>query len=139
MAMRTLRPNLQRELADYLTLREIWRDAPLLYVRQRFGIEPTTQQAAILDALLPPGAKVSVRSGHGIGKSSSAAWAISWFLETHDYAKVPCTAPSSHQLRDILWAELSKWRRLADAQSTERGDHPAFWLTRLFTLLDRKT
>jgi hypothetical protein len=120
---------------QYLELRDRWRDNPVLYVRQRFGLEPTPQQAQILEAILPPGAKVSVRSGHGIGKSSSAAWAVSWMLETHDYAKVPCSAPSSHQLRDILWGELSKWRRHADALSAARGDPPRFWLSRLFKLL----
>jgi len=26
-------------------------------------------------------------------------------------AKVPCTAPTLHQLKDILWAELSKWHQ----------------------------
>src|SRR5947207_1602968 len=125
----------QRYLDTYLSLRDLWRDSPSLYVRQRFGVEPTWQQAMILDAILPYGAKVSVRSGHGIGKSGSAAWVISWFLETHDFAKVPCTAPSSHQLRDILWGELSKWRRRADELSAERGDHPRFWITRLFKLI----
>jgi hypothetical protein len=120
---------------QYLELRDRWRESPVLYVRQRFGMEPTPQQSQILEAILPPGAKVSVRSGHGIGKSSSAAWAVSWMLETHDYAKVPCSAPSSHQLRDILWGELSKWRRHADALSAARGDPQRFWLSRLFKLL----
>jgi hypothetical protein len=122
-------------LPIYLQLRECWKANPLLYVQQRFGAEPTWQQREILHAITPPGAKVSVRSGHGIGKSSSAAWIVSWFLETHNFAKVPCTAPSSHQLRDILWGELSKWRRRADELSAQRGDHPRFWLSRLFRLL----
>ena len=108
----------------YLRLRKRWRAAPVLYVQQRFGVEPTAQQVLILTALVPPGAKVTVRSGHGIGKSSCAAWAVLWYLETHDYAKVPCTAPTAHQLRDILWGELSKWRRHADEESRRRGDHP---------------
>ena len=122
------------QLDIYFQLREVWRDSPLLYVRQRFGLEPTPHQATILKNIMPYGAKVSIRSGHGIGKSSTAAWIISWFLETHDFAKVPCTAPSSHQLRDILWGELSKWRRHADALSSQRKDHPRFWLSRLFKL-----
>lgn len=120
----------------YVELRDRWRTNPLLYVQQRFGVDPTPQQAQILGAILPLGAKVSVRSGHGIGKSSSAAWAISWFLETHDYAKVPCTAPTSHQLQDILWGELAKWRRLADEQSRQRRQHPNFYLTNLFRLIN---
>jgi hypothetical protein len=122
------------QTAMYLELRALWRGSPLIYVQQRFGIEPTWQQREILEAIAPPGAKVTVRSGHGIGKSSSAAWVVCWFLETHDFARVPCTAPSSHQLRDILWGELSKWRRIADERSHERGDPPRFWLSALFKL-----
>src|SRR5215470_6532724 len=86
----------------YLRLRQHWRRDPVIYVCQRFGATPTAQQVEILQAVAPPGAKVSVRSGHGIGKSSGAAWVICWFLETHDFGKVPCTAPSSHQLHDVL-------------------------------------
>src|SRR6516165_7514458 len=118
----------------YLELRELWRTAPVLYTQQRFGVTPTPQQVQILEAIAPPGAKVSVRSGHGIGKSSSAAWVIFWHLETHDFGKIPCTAPSSHQLRDILWGQLSKWRRHADEQSARREDHPALYLSSLFHL-----
>jgi hypothetical protein len=103
-------------------------------VRQRFGSAPTAQQAAILEAIAPAGAKVSVRSGHGIGKSAAAAWCVCWHLECFDFAKVPCTAPTGHQLKDVLWGELSKWRRAADRQSEARGDHPRLWLSRLFRL-----
>lgn len=123
-------------LKEYVALREHWRDAPRLYVRQRFGVTPTWQQDHILESILPYGAKVSVRSGHGIGKSSCAAWIISWFLETHDYAKIPCTAPSSHQLQDVLWAELAKWRRQADVISEQQGWPPRTWLSQLFTLVN---
>ena len=119
----------------YLELRELWRTAPVLYTQQRFGVTPTPQQVQILEAIAPPGAKVSVRSGHGIGKSSSAAWIIFWHLETHDFGKIPCTAPNSHQLRDILWGELSKWRRRADEQSAALGIPSRFWLTTLFKLV----
>jgi hypothetical protein len=56
-------------------------------------------------------------------------------LETHDFAKVPCTAPSSHQLRDILWGELSKWRRQADVRSEVLNLPRRFWLSTLFRLV----
>jgi phage terminase large subunit len=123
-------------LDQYVELRRLWRRCPMTYVQDRFGVTPTWQQQAILEAILPSGAKVSVRSGHGIGKSSSAAWIISWFLETHDFAKVPCTAPTSRQLRDILWGELSKWRRIADELSAARHDAACFHLTNLFRLIN---
>ena len=132
--MQTTSPQWHADLAAYRDLREHWRDSTRLYVRQRFGVEPTPQQVQILEAILAPGAKVSVRSGHNTGKSTSAAWLIYWFLETHDFAKIPCTAPSAHQLGDVLWGELSKWRRYADELSARRGDHPRLWLSRLFKL-----
>ena len=121
-----------RQAKAYLRLRRHWRADPVRYVTQRFGVGPTAQQVQILQAIAQTGAKVSVRSGHGIGKSACAAWTLLWYLETHNYARVPCTAPSSHQLRDILWGELSKWRRFADAHSAARSDHPALWLSALF-------
>ena len=72
----------------------------------------------------------------GMASARVVGWpgSICWFLETHDYGKVPCTAPSSHQLRDVLWGELAKWRRHADEQSARRGDHPALALSALFHL-----
>jgi hypothetical protein len=35
-------------------------------------------------------------------------------------------------LRDILWSELAKWLRQADAESARRGDHPDLYLSQLF-------
>src|SRR4029453_17526749 len=101
MRMPTLTdPTYLRQGRAYLKLRRHWRRDPVAYVAQRFGAQPTWQQVQILQAIAPPGPKVSIRSGHGIGKTTAAAWGVLWHLETHDFAKVPCTAPSSHQLRD---------------------------------------
>jgi hypothetical protein len=121
-------------LDAYLELRTYWRDDPVLYAIQRLGLTPTHQQRRILDAMAPAGAKVSVRSGHNIGKSAAAAAIIWWQLETHDLARIPCTAPTSAQLRQVLWGELGKWRRAADLHSQQRGDPKRLWLSTLFTL-----
>ncbi|MFW5834552.1 MAG: DEAD/DEAH box helicase family protein, partial [Pseudomonadota bacterium] len=107
------------------------------YVRDRFGARPTAQQREILRSV-EPGAKVTCRSGHGTGKTTSAAWIVWWWLETSAYPRIPCTAPTSHQLRDVLWAELHKWVRKADEVSRRRGEPEVLWLSRLFsTLSDR--
>jgi phage terminase large subunit len=123
---------LEQALAAYHLLRSHWRYDPVRYARERLGLQPTWQQETILRAVAPDASKVSVRSGHGVGKSSTLATVVWWFLETVDFAKIPCTGPSSHQLRDVLWSELSKWRRSADAVSEARGDHPRVWLSKLF-------
>lgn len=55
--------------------------------------------------------KISVRSGHGAHKTGFTAVAILWFLICYHPCKIPCTAPSSHQLNDVLWPEVAKWMR----------------------------
>ena len=68
---------------------------------------------AITNAVQGKGAKrIAVRSGHGIGKTAMMAWIILWYLFTHDKAQVPCTAPTSDQIHDILWKECMKWIQL---------------------------
>jgi hypothetical protein len=43
------------------------------------------------------------------------AWCVIWFHACYFPAKTPCTAPTSHQLEDVLWSEIAKWhRRLCD-------------------------
>jgi hypothetical protein len=39
------------------------------------------------------------------------AWTILWFQVCYFPTKIPCTAPSAPQLKDVLWAELAKWHR----------------------------
>ncbi len=54
---------------------------------------------------------VCVSAGGGIGKSALAALLIIWFLPTHLFSKVPTTAPSRKQLKDVLWSEIAFWIR----------------------------
>lgn len=122
----------QEELGVYKRLRSTWRTDAERYARERLGMKPTWQQRKIFEAITPEGAKVSVRSGHGIGKSGATAGSVLWFLETRDFPKIPCTAPTSHQLRDVLWAEISKWIRSSDRLSRSLGVHPALWLSSMF-------
>lgn len=88
---------------------------PVAFVREYLGAEPEIWQAAALQAIASDD-RVAIRSGHGVGKSSLFAWVILWWLCTRYPAKVACTAPTAHQLSDVLWGELAKWmRRLPDA------------------------
>lgn len=52
---------------------------------------------------------ISVRSGHGTGKSADVALLLLWFLFCFKDAQIPCTAPTSDQLKDILWKEIQLW------------------------------
>lgn len=83
---------------------------PVEFVEDIIGVKPDAEQAKILQSVAD-NPMTSVRSGHGVGKSAVEAWVAIWFLSTRPFPKIPCTAPTQHQLFDILWAEISKWLR----------------------------
>uniref|UniRef100_A0A831TG64 Terminase B n=1 Tax=Thermorudis peleae TaxID=1382356 RepID=A0A831TG64_9BACT len=85
-----------------------YADRPVEFVEDLIGATPDPWQAAALDALAR-GKSVAVRSGHGVGKTALAAWAVIWKLACFPHARVPATAPTQHQLLDILWPEIAKW------------------------------
>lgn len=89
-----------------------WRSGgPCLFAKEVLGADPTEQQwDASRNLVLKR--RVSIRSGHGTGKSTFMAWCVMWFLACYFPAKVPATAPTSHQLEDVLWSEIAKWHRV---------------------------
>jgi hypothetical protein len=95
-----------------------YADKPVYFVEDIIGVTPDPEQASILQSVAG-NAMTSVRSGHGVGKTSIEAWAVIWFMATRPFPKVPCTSPTQHQLFDILWAEISKWLRNAPALERE--------------------
>ena len=83
---------------------------PTAFVKDIIQATPDKEQAKILESVAK-NQLTTVRSGHGVGKSTVEAWVVIWFLLTRPFPKIPCTAPTQHQLFDILWAEISKWIR----------------------------
>lgn len=70
---------------------------------------PEPWQREVLDKLGAGATRISIRSGHGVGKSALLAWVVIWFQATRYPAKIGTTAPTAHQLEDILWAEIGVW------------------------------
>lgn len=87
-----------------------YADNPVDFVEDVIRAKPDANQRDILNSVARY-PMTSVRSGHGIGKSAAESWLAIWFLTTRPYPKIPCTAPTQHQLWDILWAEIAKWLR----------------------------
>ena len=77
------------------------------------GVEPDAWQARVLGAL-GRGENVSIRSAHGVGKSALLSWCVLWALCCFPHSKVPCTAPTEHQLWDVLWAEIGRWLKRSE-------------------------
>ena len=122
------------DVIAWKNLRERWRENPAAYMQYRIGRAPTSQQRQLLNAIAPEDAKVSIRAGHGLGKTACLAVVVFWYLECFDHAKIPCTAPSSSQLRDVLWSELAKLVRISDLTSKANGLPSGFWLSDLFRI-----
>lgn len=99
-----------------------WRKGgPALFAQEALGAKPTDQQWEASRAIVAK-RRVSIRSGHGTGKSTFMAWCVLWFLACYFPAKVPATAPTSHQLEDVLWSEIAKWHRVLKDKYPALGD-----------------
>jgi len=77
------------------------------------GTHLTWQQFMIIKAVENAAQKkgklrISVRSGHGIGKTTVMSWILLWYLFNHKEAQIGATAPSHAQMHDALWKECYK-------------------------------
>lgn len=88
-----------------------YRKDPVSFVTHVLGVVPDKWQGELLTAIAEGNRRISVRSGHGVGKSTTFAWAAIWFILTRYPAKVVVTAPTTAQLFDALFAEIKKWIR----------------------------
>lgn len=86
---------------------EEWQKEILLLVRDKM--------ISIDDAI----ARISIRSGHGIGKSAMVSILILWAMLKEDTRGV-VTANSERQLRTKTWAELGKWFQMYIAKDLFR-------------------
>ena len=53
--------------------------------------------------------RLTIRSGTGVGKTSGVSALILWHLAVFPDSKIPCTAPTSPQIKAVLWPEIRKW------------------------------
>ncbi len=94
---------------DMISRYGLTEDGPGLFVREILGATPEPYQEDLLRAVGRGERKISVRSGHGTGKSTALSWAMLWFTLFRFPNKVVVTAPTTAQLFDALFAELKRW------------------------------
>src|SRR6185312_12636501 len=81
---------------------------PRLFVTELLRAQPEPWQAEALDAISNHD-RVSIRAGHGVGKTTYEAWVTLWFIFTRVPHRVLVTANSQDQLRDTIWPEIRRW------------------------------
>lgn len=68
--------------------------------RARFGIPNDGDECKV---------RFAIKSGTGVGKTGAVAMLILWHLGVFPDSKIPCTAPTSPQIKAVLWPEIRKW------------------------------
>jgi phage terminase large subunit len=90
---------------------EDWRQSSLRFVTECLQAKPEPWQARLLSDVDSGYKRFTVRAGHGVGKTTIESWLVLWFLLFKRPCKIPITANSQDQLRDVVWAEIAKWHR----------------------------
>jgi hypothetical protein len=99
---------LQRDMAESVikqcAVSRIWFVENVLKVKV---IEPWQREELL--ALDEGETKISIKSGHGVGKTTLCSWLALHFLLFRDDVKIIVTSPSAKQLTDGLIPEIQKW------------------------------
>lgn len=87
----------------------LYREDPVLWIEERLGQTLWSKQKEIARALVE-NKNTAIKSCHGIGKSQLAAWLVCWWVDVHpsDETVVVTTAPSSDQVRKVMWEYIRK-------------------------------
>lgn len=89
----------------------------VLWVREELHIEPWPWQIEVLQEYNKRTRRISIRSGHGVGKTAVLSWMILHHIIFRFPQKTQITAPTEKQLYNALWAEVKKcWYKLPPAQ-----------------------
>lgn len=93
-------------------LREVlvmYGDDPVGFVRDILQAQPDPWQEAVMRDVASGARRISVRAGHGTGKSTFCAWLSIWHMVCRHPQKTVMTAPTAGQLFDALFAEVKFW------------------------------
>lgn len=101
-AVHEIGPAIQHLITEY-------QDDPVGFFRDVLNAEPDPWQAQFLRHVAGGKRRISVRAGHGVGKSTGCVGAIIWHMVTRFPQKTIITAPTAGQLFDALFAELKMW------------------------------
>ena len=98
-------------LNPFVAFLQKYQNDPCKFVEQVLKVTPDAWQKELLNQVALSTRKISVRSGHGTGKSTVASWVIIWYFLTKHPCKIVLTAPTSSQLFDALFSEVKSWIR----------------------------
>jgi hypothetical protein len=84
-----------------------YRDEPVLFVTEVLGADPLPWQREFLMHVAKGERRISVRAGHGVGKSTACAWLLLWHMFTRMPQKSVCLAGDVRVLTKRGWKQIS--------------------------------
>jgi hypothetical protein len=113
------------------------------FVKEQLKADPTEQQIEVMEDMEAE-RKIIVKAGHGVGKTTLAAWFLMWFLLTHPFCRIPCTSNKEDQVKERLWPEIKKWLRgtpwddyiIINKTRINIKDYPEDWFAKIETASD---
>lgn len=88
---------------------KVWRKSIKTFAWDMFRFVPDEwQEETFKNVENTP--RTAIKSGQGVGKTGVEAVIVLWFLFCFPNSKVVATAPTKHQLNDVLWSEVAKWQ-----------------------------
>ena len=94
----------------YDQLIELYADDPVGFCEDILGVTTLQSWQKQLMMVVAHGARrVSVRAGHGVGKSALCAFLVIWHMVCRYPQKTIITAPTAGQLFDALFVEVKFW------------------------------
>jgi hypothetical protein len=132
-------------LADLRELDYLWNPPPNPYANDPVGWvhnvadqETWSKQDEIYTSVRD-NRYTAVKSCHGPGKSFTAANVVAWWLDTRKDPFVVTSAPTSHQVRTILWREIRRAKKSADmAGKISQGQVPEWRMNEELVAFGRK-
>lgn len=104
---------LSNPYVDFLTR---YADDPCGFAESVWQVELDVWQASVMRDVAAGERRISIRSGHGVGKTGVLGMLSCWAMVTKHRVNIVATAPSKPQLEDGLFAQIKIWfRRMPEA------------------------
>jgi hypothetical protein len=94
----------------YQELYDIYQKDPIFFIQHSLGVYTWSKMQEIMESVRD-NKRTAVRASHGTSKTFTAANAAVWFFNVFPESKIITTAPTGHQVKDLLWTEIGRLYR----------------------------
>lgn len=109
------------DIKDPIQLTTYFQKNPVEWIALFLDAVLWDKQAKIVQACADH-QRITVASGHDLGKSFLSACIVLWYVFTHPYSKLICTSVNFKQLRVVLWQQIAVLHRVLKQKMPYAGE-----------------